>query len=67
MKTTKEMIEVMRAYDEGEKIEAIKYGYRDSTWFVCEPDWNWFDYDYRVKKDHLQKTEVEKENAKEDD
>lgn len=46
--TTKEMIEVMQAYDRGEQIER-----RDrcgNHWFLSPvPSWDWVQYDYRVK------------------
>ena len=49
-KTTAEMIEVMKAYEEGKKIEhKSKDG---DKWFeVSAPSWNWRDYDYRVKEE----------------
>ena len=47
MKTTKEMIEVMQAYENGEQIECLnefgeweRYG---------SPTWDWFHKDYRIK------------------
>ena len=51
MKTTKEMIEVMQAYESGEQIE---FCYNDENIKVWEntdgePLWNWVDTDYRVK------------------
>ena len=48
MKTTKEMIEIMKAYDEGKKIE---YKYLDTEkWFVTgNPSWSWSVFDYRIK------------------
>ena len=46
MKTTKEMIEVMQAYDRGEKIEAC-YG---GVWVDIDmPEWSWGLRYYRVK------------------
>ena len=46
MKTIKEMIEVMQAYDRGEQIEN---NYHEG-WVLCkEPIWNWGYADYRVK------------------
>ena len=47
MKTTKEMIEVMQAYERGEKIECFNDGeqWRD----VNSPIWDWLHNDYRVK------------------
>lgn len=55
--TTKEMIEVMQAYERGEQIEYREaYGsisnkdeWDDSWYEVDEPIWNWVDWDYRVK------------------
>ena len=47
MKTTKEMIEVMQAYERGEQIEE---SIDQKVWFTCEPIWNWAKCDYRVKK-----------------
>ena len=46
MKTTKEMIDVMQAYERGEQIE----NYYKGEWILCEkPKWNWDICDYRVK------------------
>ena len=46
MKTTKEMIEVMQAYERGERIEF----YNGITWKdVNNPIWDWLHNDYRVK------------------
>ena len=46
--TTKDMIEVMQAYDRGEQIER-----RDrcgNNWFLSPvPSWDWVQYEYRVK------------------
>lgn len=48
MKTTKEMIEVMQAYDEGKLIEVCS----DNVWHPLgvfgAPDWSWGRYDYRI-------------------
>ena len=51
MKTTKEMIEVMQAYDRGEQIEAcICILGEPKKWFDCKnPAWSWAKNDYRVK------------------
>lgn len=48
MKTTKEKIEVMKAFERGEQIQ---YALIDSeNWGdVTEPKWNWYLLDYRVK------------------
>ena len=47
MKTTKEMIEVMQAYERGEQIQLSK---KDGNW-ICtkKPNWDWLNFDYRVK------------------
>ena len=46
MKTIKEMIEVMQAYDRGEMIEC----FNDEQWkSVKNPVWDWLHNDYRVK------------------
>ena len=48
MKTTKEMIEVMQAYDRGEQIECINDDYEQ--WKdVDSPIWDWMHNDYRVR------------------
>lgn len=49
MKTTKEMIEIMQAYENGEKIEyRLKEG--NKRWFkALHPEWDWVLFDYRIK------------------
>ena len=48
MKTIKEMIEVMQAYDRGEQIQYLNI---NNDWKDTKsPTWNWCIYDYRVKK-----------------
>lgn len=46
--TTKEMIEVMQAYERGEQIE-----HRDrcgDNWYLSQvPSWDWVQYEYRIK------------------
>lgn len=52
MKTTKDMAEIMLAFDRGEQIEFISKDLRSSadwTTMTQEPEWNWSDFDYRVK------------------
>lgn len=50
MKSTEEMIEVMKSYNEGKEIEC-KYK-TDKDWNICAtPSWDWFTYDYRVKEE----------------
>lgn len=47
MKTTKEMIEVMQAYDRGEQIQLLD---RLGIWVDIDmPEWSWGLRDYRVK------------------
>ena len=47
MKTTKEKIEIMQAYDRGEQIQI---SYDNNVWEdVKSPGFNWVNYDYRVK------------------
>ena len=47
MKTTKEMIEVMQAYERGEQIEFV---YEGIEWRnASNPAWDWNHFDYRVK------------------
>ena len=49
MKTTKEMIEVMQAYERGEQIQ-VKTTNKKCDWEdVKEPYWQWNFCDYRVK------------------
>lgn len=49
MKTIKEMIGVMQAYERGEQIESI-CNIKHATWYECNnPIWNWSEFDYRVK------------------
>lgn len=49
MKSTKEMIEVMQAYENGEQIQ-VKNIADNTKWKEIEfPGWNWIYYDYRVK------------------
>ena len=46
MKTIREKIEIMQAYERGELIENYNHG----EWTLCEnPMWNWGYADYRVK------------------
>ena len=48
MKSTKEMTEIMLAYDRGEQIEKSRY-LNPRIWFECKPEWDWHHFDYRVK------------------
>ena len=51
---TERKIKVMLAYTEGKPIEVIDRNHKTENpeWTPCmtEPDWNWSDYDFRVKK-----------------
>lgn len=49
MKTTKEMAEVMLAFDRGEQIQF--YDTIGKRWIdvINEPNWNWSLHDYRIK------------------
>lgn len=49
--TTKEMIEVMQAYEDGKVIQC-KTKYTDD-WrdMVCEPVWSWNTTEYRIKSE----------------
>lgn len=51
MKTTKEKIVVMQAYDEGKQIQIKDGGYDDwSDWNAdYEPNWDWQQFKYRIK------------------
>lgn len=49
MKTTKEKIAIMQAFEEGRKIEGTSYC-AGSDWRQLEnPRWNWVECDYRIK------------------
>lgn len=51
--TTKEIIEVMQAYERGEQIEyRVKAFMCDDEWILMdfeEPEWDFVEYDFRVK------------------
>ena len=55
MKTTREKIEVMEAFERGEEIEvSINYDkaapWEDQNWaHIKNPAWDWDEHDYRVK------------------
>ena len=54
--TTKEMIEVMQACERGEQIEyRMKTIPENNEWdtMTQEPEWNWSDFDYRIKPKHI--------------
>lgn len=50
VKTTKEMVEVMQAFERGEKIEVSWNGSDPNGWnLIAEtPSWDWSSRDYRV-------------------
>lgn len=49
MKTIKEMIEVMEWFDKGGKVERVEKG--SDNWVIADnPQWNWCDYEFRIKK-----------------
>ena len=51
MKTTKEMIAVMQAYEDGKEIELVPNCYTDKIWKdTSNPTWDWHQFDYRVKQ-----------------
>ena len=51
MMNTKEMIKIMQAFEDGKKIE-YKVRKEDGAWcMVTFPIWDWWSYDYRIKKE----------------
>lgn len=47
---TKQKVEVMQAYLDGEQIEQIYATSNDGNWcYSPNPVWNWYQYNYRVK------------------
>lgn len=49
MKTIEDMIAVMTAYDQGEKIECRKISFGVRWEDTIAPVWDWNNYDYRIK------------------
>ena len=49
MKTTNEMIEVMLAYERGQRIEYTQEG-RDLWEEAMPPEWDWVNFDYRIRE-----------------
>ena len=50
MKTVEEMIEVMIAFKNGEKIECLNYNFKNNDWQIVDnPSWNWDIVDFRIK------------------
>lgn len=47
---TEKMIKVMKAFTEDKTIQCKKVNDNDwDAWFVCNPAWDWVNYEYRVK------------------
>lgn len=55
MSTTQEKIAVMQAFIEGKTIQVYYNRGPDPHWVDRDcgssPSWNWFDYDYRIKRE----------------
>ena len=50
MKTTKEMIAVMQAFENGAEIECALNCYVNKKWDDTKnPKWDWYENDYRIK------------------
>lgn len=49
MKTIKEMVDIMQAYQEGEQIQIYNKMHKQWIDLEDEPNWNWSLQDYRVK------------------
>ena len=49
MKTTKEMIDVMQAFERGEQIELNDFNSIYGWTTTKRPLWDWSEFDYRVK------------------
>lgn len=56
MKTLREKIEVMEAFERGEKIQSLLQNLGDWEDEEC-PQWNWSAYDYRIKP-HMEVGEI---------
>jgi len=52
--TTKEMIAVMQAYEEGKKIQTRMIG-KDGWWNNESPSWDWNHHEYRIKPEEKPK------------
>ena len=64
-KTIKEMIEVMEWFERGGSVEHTYKGC-DEWERTSHPTWNWYDFDYRIKKPK-QKVTIEKWLIEEND
>ena len=52
----KEMMEIMEHFGNGGEVEYTETGF--NKWRIAnDPSWNWYDYNYRIKK---QKVTIEK-------
>ena len=49
MKTTKEKIEIMQAYERGEQIQVYNYTFKEWQNTGEAPLWDWVTFDYRIK------------------
>lgn len=58
---TKEKIEVMKAWLDGETIQiySLEHGWRDFLWLAGEPNWNWETNEYRIKPKEVVKPSIE--------
>lgn len=53
MKTVAEMIEVMKEFEKGAKIEG-RLNSEDAEWLPRDnPGWDWINFDYRVVKEPI--------------
>ena len=51
MKTIREMMEVMEHFDNGGIVEH-KANFDEPVWgIICNPNWNWHSFDYRIKEE----------------
>lgn len=54
MKTTKEKIEIMQAYERGEQIQIYVYTFNEWRDVGTDPLWDWVNFDYRIKPKALE-------------
>ena len=62
MKTTREKIEVMQAFEKGEQIQVYNYTFKEWQDAEKTPLWDWVTFDYRIKPktlDEIIKSEFE--------
>lgn len=48
MMTHNEMIEVIQAHRDGKTVQCRLQKHQED-WYDAEPDWNFYDFDYRIK------------------